>query len=285
MSSVFTTDVSAVADQRIFKSGQHLVGHSPITIGKTVLCVSASVPLVVGGYHLAKWILRRKVRYLSYEDEVELSEVVRAVRDGVAGVTDDKDKVDTGKRPIADADSDEPVPWHGWNENGDPAVHINGVEPVNVDFSEGNFGSATTRAQEDVISDWRAANREAGEGDGGWTIPVAVPRVRKPRPKYKVAVEAAIDAINEFGTMSHTEASRMVLHRHIRDYMRERKMRPSHILEQLPMAVELAMIPTQAGVKAKSANAASAAIMQRANDVSTWVNPFFFWESGSRASK
>lgn len=81
---------------------------------------------------------------------------------------------------------------------------------------------------------------------------------KKPGDFPKIVVIMARAAKAEFGLLKRTEANRLVVQKFIRDAMRDRNMRPTHIAWYLPLAVEAAFIPTRYDILAKKIAATDA---------------------------
>lgn len=83
------------------------------------------------------------------------------------------------------------------------------------------------------------------------------------RTRYRFARTLAAKAKEEFpGMQENTKSNRLVVHRYIRDRMREHKMRLSHIDTMLPIAVSIFFIPTEAEIEARRLDASSAVLDQ-----------------------
>ncbi len=92
---------------------------------------------------------------------------------------------------------------------------------------------------------------------------------RKPRRRHLGPVATIVqEAKIEFGPMRRTEANRMIVHRFIRDKMREiPDMRPGNILKLLPVAVETVFLASDAEIVALQARGSRA--FQAQHDKST----------------
>jgi hypothetical protein len=93
--------------------------------------------------------------------------------------------------------------------------------------------------EECLVEDTRV---EVGEDGEALTVPLGVFSVPVPnRGRYQKKL--ALIAQAEFGLPTRTEANRLCVQRFLRDYMREERVRETHIARILPVAVGLAFIP------------------------------------------
>lgn len=77
---------------------------------------------------------------------------------------------------------------------------------------------------------------------------VVARRKRWRRSRVKWVVRAALAAKVKFGTLVDTPPNREMLSDYIRKQMVEHGLRPSHIVQQYPAAVALALLPSEADV-------------------------------------
>lgn len=69
----------------------------------------------------------------------------------------------------------------------------------------------------------------------------------------RCAIRAATAAKAHFGLLGSSTANRLVLHNYIATFMsKDMGMRPRHIVEFCPIAVELALLPTESDLFARS---------------------------------
>jgi len=87
------------------------------------------------------------------------------------------------------------------------------------------------------------------------------------RSRVKWVVRAALLAKAKFGLVPDTPPNREMLSDHIRKLMVEHGLRPSHIAQQFPIAVALALLPSQTDVMLNTALASGMA-QSRFRDVS-----------------
>jgi len=90
------------------------------------------------------------------------------------------------------------------------------------------------------------------------------------RGRFQAKVIAAAKA--EFGLLQRTHANRLMVRKFMRDLMRDRKMRPSHIAKELDVSVSIFFIPSKSDIEAYKVNASLEA-MERDGEVSS------VWES------
>ncbi len=127
----------------------------------------------------------------------------------------------------------------------------------------------------------RSGERDV-EGRAVADAAIEVARKRKHRANYKMARDVAQLAMVEYGVLEMTRSNELVLHKFCRDYMVKRGVRPKHMIEQLPLAVQLAFIPTESFIDARKVMASSAALRKHREWNATWVNPFWFCQVGAR---
>lgn len=78
----------------------------------------------------------------------------------------------------------------------------------------------------------------------------------------------------EFGLLQRSNANRLMVRKFMRDLMRDHKMRPSHIHENIEICVALFFIPSKYDISAYKVGASLEAIT-RDNDVHTWWESFY----------
>jgi hypothetical protein len=78
----------------------------------------------------------------------------------------------------------------------------------------------------------------------------------------------------EFGLLQRSNANRLMVRKFMRDLMRDHKMRPSHIHENIEICVAMFFIPTKHDINAYKVGATLEAIT-RDNDVHTWWESFY----------
>jgi hypothetical protein len=64
----------------------------------------------------------------------------------------------------------------------------------------------------------------------------------------------------EFGLLPRSQANKLMVRKFLRDYMRERGMRPTHIVQHLDVSVALVFIPSEQDVIAHQLGASKAAL-------------------------
>jgi len=91
-------------------------------------------------------------------------------------------------------------------------------------------------------------------------------KVRPERKASYISVCASMARV-EFGGMKRTEANKMMVHKYIRDVMRDHGVRPSHIALLLPQAVEFAFVENAGEIIARQMRASDA--VQTRSEVSS----------------
>lgn len=94
-------------------------------------------------------------------------------------------------------------------------------------------------------------NEEDNLSDTGDTSPEE--GSMKPHPIHRparIVAQAAAHVRAKRGLLKETPANRLLVDRDVRYYMKDRKMRPSHIAHFHPLAVELYFIPTDSDLMA-----------------------------------
>ncbi len=88
------------------------------------------------------------------------------------------------------------------------------------------------------------------------------------RGRFQAKVIAAAKA--EFGLLQRTHANRLMVRKFMRDLMRDRKMRPSHIAQHLDVSVSIFFIPSKADIDAHKVNASLEALIRDGEVSSVW---------------
>lgn len=108
-----------------------------------------------------------------------------------------------------------------------------------------------SRAIEDHVADVLRhvddATVEEGEEEEAFYTP------RMPRGRFQGKVVAIAKA--EFGHLQRTEANRLMVRKFMRDFMRERGMRPTHIAQHLDVSVACFFIPSDQDILAHQVGA------------------------------
>lgn len=92
------------------------------------------------------------------------------------------------------------------------------------------------------------------------------------RQRVKWVVRAALSAKAKFGLVDDTPPNREMLSDHIRKLMVEHGLRPSHIAQQFPVAVALALLPSQADVVLNTALSSGFAQRRHRDNSGPWTH-------------
>jgi len=90
------------------------------------------------------------------------------------------------------------------------------------------------------------------------------------RQRVKWIVRAALAAKAKFGLVPDTPPNREMLSDYIRKLMVEHGLRPSHIVQQFPAAVALALLPTQTDVLLNASLSSTVAVQRNRDFNAPW---------------
>ncbi len=104
-----------------------------------------------------------------------------------------------------------------------------------------------------------------GKIDNADMVKLAKRKTRPDRASYISTL--AILAKNKYGELSNTEANRRMVRRYLLSVMEEKKVRPSHISQILPIALEFVFVPTQTEIDACYIRSSNAVLMRRSEQL------------------
>lgn len=119
-----------------------------------------------------------------------------------------------------------------------------------------------------------SGNGGVGEGDAQVSsVPALNSGARRdPALRMRIARAAAMEVKAKVGLLKDTEANNLVAGRIIRDYLKERGLRPSHIAQIAPIATVLALMPMRADVEARKMRATAQAYERGEEYYGDWVS-------------
>jgi hypothetical protein len=122
----------------------------------------------------------------------------------------------------------------------------------------------------DLLAEDVMANVDAGECGEDEEDHFFVPEGNRGKFLAKIVLLAKA----EFGLLKRLESNRLMVRKYLRDLMRERGMRPSHIAQQLDVGVALFFVPSETDVLAHQIGATKEVTM-RSFMVSTMWESFY----------
>jgi len=96
------------------------------------------------------------------------------------------------------------------------------------------------------------------------------PTMKKSRFQAKIVAIAKV----EFGLLPRTTANRLMVRKFMRDYMREKLMRPTHIIQHLDVSVACFFIPSDQDITAHQFGATREALNREGMMTSLWESAY-----------